>query len=198
MRHHFRAAAGWRYLLLGGPPILLAAAIGAAWILLSPPAAAAHPGLNAAVAGDAEAAAPAAPPLAGLLVDVSGAVVHPGMYRLQRGERVYSAIAAAGGTTADADQARLPNLAAVLKDGMQIRVPSVRAAASGTARATALDLNSASAEELETVPGFSTDLAQAVIAYRTQFGGFESTRELVTVLGMGTAEYTQARRYVRV
>src|SRR5438105_9074890 len=63
------------------------------------------------------------PAPAGLLVEVTGAVARPGLYRLQRGERVEAAIAIAGGFTDLADSARLPDLAARLRDGQQIRVP---------------------------------------------------------------------------
>lgn len=152
---------------------------------------------------DPEAAAGAALPApGGLLVDVSGAVVHPGLYRLNKGERAFAAIAAAGGLAPDADTSKLPNLAGLLKDGEQIKVPFRTGAAGGggssTARAAAVDLNLATVEELRAVPGFDPELAQAVIDYRTQYGGFASIRELMTVLGMGEAQYTIARKCLRV
>lgn len=198
MLSSFRLAPGWRYLLLAVPPILLAAAVAAAWLFVpTAPGADTTAALAGAPAG-VEAAPPAAPAVAGLLVDVTGAVAQPGLYRMQRGERVYAAIAAAGGLTGDADPTKLPNLAGVLRDGMQIKVASRKSTASGSARAGYADLNSASAEELAAVPGFSPELAQAAVNYRANFGGFASTRELVTQLGMGVAEFAQARRYLRV
>lgn len=140
----------------------------------------------------------APPPPAGLLVDVSGAVAHPGLYRLARGERVQAAIRAAGGLTTEADPARLPNLAGLLKDGEQVKVPPRRSASSSSAaRQPPVDLNTAPIDDLQSVPGFTPELAQAVIDYRTQFGGFQSTRELVDVLGMGEAQYLLARRHLR-
>jgi competence protein ComEA len=201
MRSILRPAPGWRLLVLLVPLLLALAALGAAWLFLpsrasiDAPAAAA----DAAAATDAEAGAvPAALPTPGLLVDVSGAVAAPGLYRMQRGDRVYAAIAAAGGLTAGADPTKLPNLAGALRDGMQVRVPSVKGGAAGVTRVAALDLNAATADELAAVPGFTPALAQAVIDYRTNFGGFQSTRELMTEVGMGVAEFALAKRYVRV
>ncbi len=134
------------------------------------------------------------PPAPGLLVDVIGAVERPGLYRLPRGDRVYDAIAAAGGLSADADMSRLPNLAGRLKDGEQIKVAFARTTSStATVR---VNLNTATLEELELVPGFTEAFARECIDYRTNFGGFQNTRELVEILGMGEADYVIARRYL--
>ena len=136
------------------------------------------------------------PPPAGLLVEVSGAVAHPGLYRFARGERVEAAIAAAGGVTARADPNRLPDLAARLRDGQQIRVPFAKGPSSPlTAR---VNLNQATEDELLTVPGFTRDLAAATVRQRELFGGFNSIRELVTVLGMSEADFFAARKYLTV
>jgi len=132
---------------------------------------------------------------AGLLVDIIGAVNHPGLYRMKRGDRVYDAIAVAGGLTDQADPTRLPNLAGRLKDGEQIKVPFARSTA-GSVVITRANLNTATVEELEVVPGFTAAFAQEVIDYRTNFGGFQNIRELVEVLGMSEAEFVIARRYL--
>ena len=134
---------------------------------------------------------PAAP---GLLVDVIGAVERPGLYRLPRGDRVYDAIAAAGGLSADADLSRLPNLAGRLKDGEQVKVAFARTSSSTTT--VRINLNTATLGELELVPGFDEAFAQACIDYRTNFGGFQNTRELVEILGMSESDYVIARRYL--
>ena len=140
------------------------------------------------------------PPPSGLLVEVSGAVAHPGVYRVAKGDRASAAIAAAGGITADADPNRLPNLAARLKDGQQVTVPAratpVRAASGGTARVAPVSLNDATADQLAAIPGFTPELAAAVIEYRTEYGGFSTTRELVDVLEMSESDYTLARKYI--
>ncbi|HEX6487613.1 MAG TPA: helix-hairpin-helix domain-containing protein [Candidatus Dormibacteraeota bacterium] len=182
---------GWpRLAALALPPALAAALLGSIWLFgagsESPPA---------PVPAALTQLAP--PPAPGLLVFVSGAVAHPGLYRLLRGERAYDAIAAAGGLLADADLARLPNLAARLRDGQQIKVPFGKGPA-GSVSAPKIHLNAATLAELETVPGFTMELAQAAISYRDSYGGFASTRELVTVLGMDEADYLVAKKYVTV
>jgi competence protein ComEA len=183
-----RLVPGWRRLILIGAPVVTAMAL-----------------LVAAYAYTHSASAATAPPPVtdpvlevpeqpGLLVDVIGAVANPGLYRLPRGDRVYDAIAAAGGFSNDADMSRLPNLAGRLADGEQIKVPFAKTA-SGTV-VVRVNLNQATLEELESIPGFTVAFAQECIDYRTNFGGFESTRELVDVLGMSEAAYVIARRYM--
>ncbi len=186
---------GWRWvLLLAVPPLLAAGGLVIGLVILPTlrEQAAPPPVITAGGAGPPAAAPPPAP---GVLVDVIGAVVHPGLYRVPRGERVFAAIAAAGGLAPNADPAHLPNLAGLLKDGQQIKVPA--RSSSAASRPPPVDLNTAPLEDLMVVPGFTPELAQAVIEYRTEFGGFQSTRELVDVLGMGEAEYLLARRHLR-
>lgn len=139
------------------------------------------------------AGAVALPPAPGLLVHVVGAVAHPGLYRLNRGDRVYAALAAAGGPTADADPARLPDLAGRLKDGEQVKVPA-RGSGSAARSSTRVSLSAASTEQLAALPGFTPDLVAAVLEYRADFGGFKSTRELVTALGMSQAGYDAVKK----
>jgi competence protein ComEA len=212
-------ASRWRLVLaLAAPPVVIAAAL-AGVLVYAAPAAPARPALSAvrppaagvapagaAAAGDAEAAA-ALPPPGGLLVDVSGAVAHPGVYRVAKGERAAAAVAAAGGLTSAADPTRLPNMAALLKDGQQIKVPTktttaqsstTRSSGTGTPRVASVSLNTSTSEELATVPGFTPDLVAAVMRYRTDFGGFTTTRELVDVLAMSEADYQLARKYVSI
>lgn len=186
---------GWPVVLaIALPPALCLAALAA--VLLFAGAAPARPSPPQADPG-----LETVPEPAGLLVEVSGAVAHPGLYRVEKGERVSAAIAAAGGLSADADQDRLPNMAARLRDGQQVRVPSRSAAAraaAGLPRVAPVSLNAATADELATVPGFTVELAAAAVRYRTEYGGFATTRELVDVLQMSEADYILARRYLRV
>ena len=189
MRPPLRLVPGWKPILLLATPIAIAGgALAAAYLYTSSVSAAAnnHPvSVNPALD---------VPPPAGLLVDVIGAVENPGLYRLPRGGRVYDAIAAAGGLSPDADPTKLPNLAGRLKDGEQVKVAFAKTT-SGTV-VTRTNLNTATLEELVTVPGFTEAFAQEVIDYRTNFGGFQNTRELVDILGMSEAEYVIARRYL--
>jgi competence protein ComEA len=194
---------GWRRLLLIVLPPALAAVVLAAVFVFSPspqaPVAIAPPAPSAG-ADAAPSEADALPPPGGLLVAVSGAVAHPGLYRVAKGERVYAAIAAAGGLTAEADRNRLPNLAARLHDGQEVKVsgPGASTTRNGSSRPTAVSLNHATADELAAVPGFTGDLAAAAVRYRQEYGGFSSTRELVSVLGMGESDYLIARRHLTV
>jgi competence protein ComEA len=195
MRKHLSFIPGWKPLLALAVPILLGVgAVAAAYLYTS---ATTHP--SPVTAADATAAAAAGnvdvPAPAGLLVHVVGAVEHPGLYRMKRGDRVYDAIASAGGLSVEADITRLPNLAGRLKDGEQVKVPFAKGS-SGTTVIVRANLNTATLEELEVVPGFTSAFAQDVIDYRTNFGGFQNTRELVDILGMSEADFVVARRYL--
>jgi competence protein ComEA len=190
MRPNLRLIPGWKPILLLAAPIAIAVgAVAGAYLYSNSVAAAAaanHPVLtNPAL----DVPAPS-----GLLVHVIGAVENPGLYRVPRGGRVYDAIAAAGGLSPDADLTKLPNLAGRLKDGEQVKVAFAKTT-SGTV-ITRTNLNTATLEELVTVPGFTEAFAQDVIDYRTNFGGFQNTRELVDILGMSEAEYVICRRYL--
>src|SRR6266849_6437819 len=191
MRSQISLIPGWKPLLALTVPVLLGiGAVAAAYLYTS---ATTHLGpvtaVNAA-AGNLDVPAPA-----GLLVHVVGAVEHPGLYRMKRGDRVYDAIASAGGLSVESDITRLPNLAGRLKDGEQIKVPYAKGSA-GTTVVVRANLNTATLEELEVVPGFTSAFAQDVIDYRTSFGGFQNTRELVDILGMSEGDYVIARRYL--
>jgi competence protein ComEA len=194
MRKHLTLFPGWQRMLALTLPVLLGlGAVIGFYVLHAPVATSPAPVTTdtaAAAAANADVPAPA-----GLLVHVVGAVEHPGLYRMKRGDRVYDAIAAAGGLSVEADITRLPNLAGRLKDGEQVKVPYSKGSAGATV-VTRVNLNTATVEELEVVPGFSTAFAQDVIDYRTNFGGFQNTRELVDILGMSEADYVLARRYL--
>jgi competence protein ComEA len=183
-----RFVPGWRRLLLVIGPVAMAVAIALGAYLYSGTVSSAQ---APAPAPDTVLDVPAEP---GLLVHVIGAVENPGLYRLPRGDRVFDAIAAAGGLSADADMSRLPDLAGRLKDGEQIKVPFAKSS-SGTA-IVRVNLNQATLQELETIPGFTPAFAAEVIDYRTNFGGFQNTRELVEILGMSETDYVIARKYV--
>ena len=191
MRYRLTFIPGWKQLLAVTLPLLLGVGAVAGAYAYTTGTAKPTP-----VTTDVAAAAAAAnvPAPAGLLVHVVGAVEHPGLYRMRRGDRVYDAIAAAGGLSVKADITRLPNLAGRLKDGEQIKVPFAKGA-SGTVLSR-VSLNSATLDELEVVPGFTISFAQEVIDYRTNFGGFQDARELVEILGMSEADFVIARRYL--
>jgi competence protein ComEA len=137
-----------------------------------------------------------------VVIDVAGAVRRPGLYRLREGSRVDDAIAAAGGSTAKA-QLGAVNLAAPVADGEQIVVPGRGVAAVAAASPTAgsspsapLDLNSATLEQLENLPGIGPVTAQKILDYRQQHGAFHSVAELQGVPGIGPAHMAQLKGLV--
>jgi len=137
-----------------------------------------------------------------IVVDVVGAVHRPGIYRLPHGARVADALAKAGGITAKA-QVELVNLAAMISDGEQIVVPR-RGEGVGGGAGTALPgstsgpvhLNSATLEQLDSLPGVGPVTAQKILDYREQHGAFGSVEELDAVPGIGPARLEQLKDLV--
>lgn len=161
-------------------------------------------------------------------VQVSGAVLEPGIYDLPADSRAETAIAAAGGLTEDADTERV-NMVRKLRDGMLLKVPALKASggkkaaqraagASGNAAdaygknaadkrggskvsaqgsAGRVRINSASASELQSLPGVGPALAQRIIAERSR-GRFASAEDLLRVSGIGKAKLEKMRAYVEV
>lgn len=144
-----------------------------------------------------------------VVVHVVGAVVAPGVQRLPLGSRVVDAVDAAGGAGPDADLGRI-NLAAALADGQQVYVlrlgepaPAPPAGAVGgsdgsgatgaAAGAGAIDINTASATQLEELPGIGPTTAAAIIAHREQNGPFASVDDLLDVRGIGEAKLDALR-----
>jgi competence protein ComEA len=129
-----------------------------------------------------------------VLVFVSGAVEHAGLYELSPDARVADALAAAGGITTLADPGHLPNMAERVHDGRQINVPFLR---SGTTAAR-LDINSAAPDELDAIPGMPIGLGRAIVAYRDEWGPFTSMSQLHGDLGVDAATVTGLEHYLRV
>ena len=127
-----------------------------------------------------------------LVVDVVGAVRRPGLVRLPQGSRVADAIARAGGLRKGAERAGV-NFAAPVSDGQQVVVPQRGAAVAagpgaGSASAGPVSLSSATAEQLDALPGVGPATAARIVAYRQQHGPFRTVDELVGVPGIGPAK----------
>lgn len=140
-----------------------------------------------------------------VVVHVAGAVSSPGVYTLPADSRVDDAVRAAG-ATADADLSQL-NLAQKLADGQKITVPAAgetpapvdNAAPSDSSQSGALiNINTATQEELETLPSIGEVRAQAIIAYREEHGGFRTTDELMEVSGIGDKIFADISPHVTV
>lgn len=161
------------------------------------------------------------PTPAPIVVEVSGAVRKPGVYELSPAGRVEQAIAAAGGLALDADAGQL-NLAQPMYDGQRLVVPAVVetplappssiasrsttieiASPSGQAAASqgngaALNVNTATAEQLDALPGIGPVIAQAIIDYREANGPFLTVESLLNVKGIGKATLAKFRDLITV
>jgi competence protein ComEA len=137
---------------------------------------------------------------AGVVVDVVGAVARPGLYHLPQGSRVADAVARAGGLTRHAERTAV-NLAAPIADGEQVLVaargsPAGVGAAASTAPSSPVSLSSATAEQLDTLPGVGPVTAQKIVAYRQQHGPFTSVEALDAIPGIGPARIADLKGLV--
>ncbi|MCR5303131.1 MAG: helix-hairpin-helix domain-containing protein [Lachnospiraceae bacterium] len=160
-----------------------------------------------------------------VFVHVCGAVSRPGLYELPAGSRVSAAVEAAGGFARDADRDYI-NLAAVLADGVKLDIPTEEessemlkqsmssssgdiAGAFGSESAgigivtpdngqAPVNLNTAGAEELQSISGIGPSKAEAVVRYREEHGPFTDTSEIMNVSGIGTSTYEKIKDRITV
>lgn len=147
-------------------------------------------------------------------VHVVGAVAQPGVYHLAAGARADDALQAAGGPTTNADL-RQVNLAALVQDGEQLVIPRVgeritTTTSPATSRGTPgsrqssttvpiiVDLNRATIDDLDRLPGVGPTTAKAIIDHRSRNGPFASVDELLAVRGIGPAKLAEIRPWVKV
>lgn len=187
---------------------------GAVWLVQTPPPAteASLPRASTTTTGSSPPAerteAAVAPPSTEsvLLVHVAGAVVEPGVYQLVGDARVRDAIVAAGGPTATADWNAL-NLAASISDGVRVYVPNVGEEpppslaapptdAAGSAPTGPIDVNAATTDELESLPGVGPATATAIVTERERNGPFLDVDDLDRVPGIGPAKLEALRGLV--
>ncbi|MBI5823116.1 MAG: ComEA family DNA-binding protein [Chloroflexi bacterium] len=153
--------------------------------------------------------APTQPPV---VVHVIGAVPRPGLYEFAEGARVQDAIDAAGGLLASASVDSI-NLAALLVDGEQLTIPYQEGAApaeaptepelpnsgqNGNPQNDLININTATLEELDTLPGIGVTTAQRIIDYRTANGPFESIEEILNVSGVGPATFEEMKDLITI
>jgi competence protein ComEA len=137
-----------------------------------------------------------------VIVNVAGKVANPGVYKLPVGSRVVDAINLAGNQLKGVDISDI-NLARVLIDGEQILVgtPPAVAAKKATAKVSAsnpLDLNRATAAQLDTLPGIGPVTAQRILDYRSKVGRINSVDELKKISGLGGAKFEEIKNLLRV
>lgn len=137
-----------------------------------------------------------------IVVYISGAVNQPGVYTLSPESRVQQAVEAAGGLTSEVDFSRA-NLATLLTDGQQVYIPKqgdinvTSDSISGSPLpAQQIDINIATLEELDDIPGIGPTKAQSIITYRVTHGSFTSLDELLNVPGIGPALLEQITPYI--
>ncbi len=151
------------------------------------------------------------PTPAPIFVEIKGQIVLPGIYSLEKGERLFDLIERAGGFTSIADERRVNN-AFLLRDGDFFYIPAEGEAIPETARnapgnnplddanffAYPLDVNTAAQDAFESLPGIGPAKAADIVAYRDQSGPFESVDDLLNVPGIGPTILESIREYLTV
>ena len=142
-------------------------------------------------AGDAVPLRPPPTP-APISVHVTGAVVSPGVYSLPQGSRVSDAVQAAGGLLPIADDESI-NLAMLVEDGARLTIPKSAFYDADSQSVSRVNINTATADELDTLPGIGPSTAEAIVDYRRQFGEFQRPDEITEVPGIGPATYERIK-----
>lgn len=139
-----------------------------------------------------------------IYVHICGAVVNPGVYELEQGARVYEGIEKAGGMLENAAKDSM-NQAAELTDGERLYVSTVSEIQQGSgvaeiesAEDTRVNINTASKEELMTLPGIGESKAESVIQYREEHGEFKAVEELTSIPGIKNGVYEKIKELVRI
>lgn len=142
--------------------------------------------------------------VARVCVHVCGSVNLPGVYYLDEGARIHEAVEMAGGLKEDA-AGDMINLAEVLSDGEKIYIPSQEEAQAGYTVPEPeetddglININTASLEELKTLPGIGDIKAEAIIAYREETGSFNSIEDILNVSGIKDGSFEQIKDLIKV
>lgn len=157
-----------------------------------------------------------------IIVDISGEVRKPGVIELKEGDRIRDAIEKAGGLTKNSDTSTI-NLAYKVEDGMKIKIPSknekkedaeeehismdlgdnVKSSSSNSnvnsvKKINIVNINTATEQELETLPGIGLSTANKIIQYREEKGKFKKIEDLKNVKGIGDAKFEKLKDYIKI
>jgi competence protein ComEA len=141
-----------------------------------------------------------------VVVYITGAVPRPGVYALPKNARVQDAISAAGGFLAEAEKSQI-NLAALLEDGEKLDIPFIEGASPVlgtpvpvvvTSTTELVNINTASAAELEALPVIGPETAKKIIEYREQNGPFINIEDIINVQGIGAGNYERVKDLITV
>ncbi|MDQ7806960.1 ComEA family DNA-binding protein [Amycolatopsis sp. A133] len=184
-----------RWALAGAFAAVVVIVLGSVALLGGAPAPESPPALpSAKPAAEARAA-----PQAALVVSVIGRVRSPGLVTVPQGARVADVLRAVGGAEPGADLGAL-NLARKVTDGEQLAVgiPAPAAAPDAPAGGGKVDLNTATADQLDTLPGVGEVMAKRIVQWRTDHGGFTKVEQLRDVDGIGESKFERLREKVTV
>ncbi|MFV9833187.1 helix-hairpin-helix domain-containing protein [Bacillus stercoris] len=143
-----------------------------------------------------------------IVIDIKGAVQHPGVYEMRTGDRVSQAIEKAGGTNEKADEVQV-NLAEILQDGTVVYIPEKGeetagqqgaggAVQSGGGKGELVNINTATLEELQGISGVGPSKAEAIIAYREENGRFQTIEDITKVSGIGEKSFEKIKSSISV
>ena len=148
-----------------------------------------------------------------IVVHITGAIKQEGVYKLEENSRVTDIVELAGGLREDADMSKI-NLALILEDGMKINIPSINENLeesedkvventidinkSENNKTKKININTASKEELDTLPGIGEATAQKIIEYRNKNGKFSNIEEIKEVSGIGDSKFEKIKDYIKV
>lgn len=151
-----------------------------------------------------------------VMIDIGGEVMNPGVYELPLGARINDALIVAGGLGSEADREWVEgnlNRAETVKDGMKIVIPkkgetlgitnnqipiTKQTTITNESITKLININTATKEELESLPGIGPSLAQRIIDYREENGGFRDINEIKLVSGIGEKMYEKIKEFIRI
>jgi len=138
-----------------------------------------------------------------IYIDIKGQVQNPGVYKVLTNSRLFQLLILAGGTTSKADTLAI-NLSLKLYDQQVVYIPSfedeypiISEVVNDTSQGI-ININSASLQLLDTLPGIGPSTAQSIIDYRTEVGFFESIEDIMKVTGIGEATYNEIKDFISV